>query len=164
MGGRNAGWLLSRHSDRFISVVIGGAGINLLAPEEAQSWAEEGYATTPDNEPRDSLARPRLAPVLNGLTRLRGRAGSLSACLLGGFPAMAGEEFSEADAPTLVICGENDTISGHPEPLAASIPGATSVVVPGESHFSAITDRVFRREVLSFLDEHSENLIEANAA
>ena len=154
MGGRNAGWLLSRYPERCSSVVIGGAGINLLSPEDADYWAGQGYATTADNQPRDSLARPTLAPLLDGLTRLGGRTAALSACLLGGFANMASEEFEGITVPTLVICGERDTVSGHPEPLAASIPGARSVVAPGASHLSAITDRFYRTQVIEFLREH----------
>ena len=156
MGGRNAGWLLSRYPDRFKSVVIAGAGMNLLSPEDARYWEKKGYSVTPDNEPRDSLAKPRLAPILDGLTYVGGRAGSLSACLLGGFSSMSSSEFADVSVPTLVICGEKDTVSGHPEPLASSIPGARSVVAPGANHLSAVTDGFFRNEVIDFLREHTQ--------
>ena len=151
MGGRNAGWLLSQYPKRFRSVVIGGTGLNLLAPRDAKRWEKKGYELTADNKKTESLAVPSLVPLYRGATKLGGRTGALSACLLGSFPSMPKSAFNDVDVPTLVIAGSRDSVAGSPIPLAASIPNAKAVVVPGKSHLSVITDAFFKGAVLGFL-------------
>jgi pimeloyl-ACP methyl ester carboxylesterase len=153
MGGRNAAWLLARHRGRFDGVVIGGAGLNLLAPADARRWAARGYALTADNERTESLAIPALVPLYRRVTRRGGRMGAFAACLLGAFPSMSAREFEKVRTPVLVACGGKDTLAGSPIPLAASIPGARAVVVPGRTHLSAITDPFFKGAVIGFLGQ-----------
>lgn len=151
MGGRNAAWLLAKHPGRFDAVVIGGTGINLLAPADARRWAARGYALTADNEKTESLAIPALVPLYRRASRRGGRVGAFAACLLGAFPSMTARDFAKVRVPTLVVCGSKDTLAGSPLPLAGSIPGAKAVVLPGRTHLSAMTDPVFKGAVLGFL-------------
>ncbi len=151
MGGRNAAWLLTEHGNRFRAAVIGGTGLNLLALRDARRWEKKGYELTADNEKTDSLAVPSLVPLYRGATKLGGRAGALSACLLGSFPSLPGRAFRDVTVPTLVIAGSRDTVAGSPIPLAAAIPHAKAVVVPGKTHLSVITDAFFKGAVLGFL-------------
>jgi pimeloyl-ACP methyl ester carboxylesterase len=154
MGGRNAAWLLAHHGRRFRAVVIGGAGLNLLAPAEARRWAKRGYALTADNEKTESLAIPAMVPLYRRAVRRGGRTGALAACLMGAFPNMAKREFAKVRTPALVACGSKDTLSGSPIPLAASIPGAKAVLIPGRNHLSAVGDPFFKGAVLGFLGCH----------
>jgi pimeloyl-ACP methyl ester carboxylesterase len=55
------------------------------------------------------------------------------------------------DVPVMVICGENDDVTGPPDRLAAAIPGAEMRVVPGKDHMSAVGAPVTKAEVLGFL-------------
>lgn len=151
MGGRNAAWLLAKHPSRFDAVIIGGAGLNLLAPGDARRWAARGYALTADNEKTESLAIPALVPLYRRATRRGGRLGAFAACLLGAFPSMSAREFAKVRVPALVACGARDTLAGSPVPLAASIPGAKAVVIPGRTHVGAITDPFFKGAVIGFL-------------
>jgi pimeloyl-ACP methyl ester carboxylesterase len=151
MGGRNAAWLLAHHPQRFDAVIIGGTGLNLLNAAEAKRWAERGYALTADNEKAESLAVPALVPLYRRATKRGGRMGALAACLLGAFPNMSARDFPRRGPPTLVVCGSRDTLAGSPVPLAASIPGAKAVVLPGRTHLGAITDPFFKGAVIGFL-------------
>jgi pimeloyl-ACP methyl ester carboxylesterase len=151
MGGRNAAWLLTEHCERIHSAVIGGVGLNLLEAKDARTWAARGYQLTADNEKTESLAIPAMIPLYRGVTKLGGRAGALSACLLGSFPSLPASAFANVNIPVLVIAGARDTIAGSPIPLAASIPGARAVVVPGKNHLSVIADGFFKGAVLGFL-------------
>jgi pimeloyl-ACP methyl ester carboxylesterase len=153
MGGRNAAWLLAHHPGRFDAAIIGGTGINLLAPAEARRWAARGYALTADNEKTESLAIPALVPLYRRASQRGGRMGAFAACLLGAFPSMTARDFAKVRVPTLVVCGSKDTLAGSPLPLARSIPGAKAVVLPGRTHLSAITDPVFKGAVLGFLGQ-----------
>ena len=53
--------------------------------------------------------------------------------------------------PVLVAVGSNDQVAGSPEALAALIPGAQALVIPGRDHMLAVGDRVFKAGVLDFL-------------
>ncbi len=153
MGGRNAAWLLTAHTDRMRSAVIAGAGMNVLAKRDALRWQKRGYELTGDNEKSESLAVPAMVPLYTSATRFGGLAGSLSACLLGSFASLPASSFGEVDVPTLVIAGSRDSVAGSPIPLAGSIPGAKAVVVPGRSHLSVIGDSFFKGAVLGFLGD-----------
>jgi pimeloyl-ACP methyl ester carboxylesterase len=151
MGGRNAGWLLAKKRRRFKSVVIAGTGLNLLTVDNPEKWTSRGFKLTADNNQADSLAIPSMVPVFEKVSKFGGRAGALSACLLGSFPGLPEEVFAKVRTPTLVIAGSRDTVSGSPVPLAESIPSAKAVVVPGRSHLSCITDSFFKGAVMGFL-------------
>ncbi len=53
-------------------------------------------------------------------------------------------------APTLVVCGDKDTLVGSPDELAAAIPGAVTKVVKGD-HLTAVFDPAFRESIADFL-------------
>ena len=53
--------------------------------------------------------------------------------------------------PLLVAAGSNDDIAGSPVDLAALVPGAQALVVPGRDHMLAVGDRVFKNGVVEFL-------------
>ena len=151
MGGRNAGWLLQRHPARFLTGIIGGAGLNLLKVEDPAGWEKRGFRLTADNRKTRSLAIPSMEKLYQKATAKGGRLGALAACLLGSFPSLSFESFARVKAPVLVICGEKDTTSGSPIPLAEAIPGAKAVVIPGRSHVSAMADPFFKGAVLGFV-------------
>lgn len=151
MGGRNLAWLLTGHCDRVRSAVIAGTGLNLLQTKDAKKWQARGYQLTADNTKSDSLAVPAMTPLYRGATKLGGRAGALSACLLGSFPSLPAASFAAVNIPVLVIAGSRDTVAGSPIPLAASIPHAKAVIVPGKTHLSVIADAFFKGAVLGFL-------------
>jgi pimeloyl-ACP methyl ester carboxylesterase len=142
MGGRNAAWLLANKQSRFSAVIIAGAGENLLQNQT--------------NRDAESLAMPKFVPLYEKVTRLGGRAGALSACLLGSFPSMSPERFARVRTPTLVIAGSRDTTAGSPYTLAKAIPKAKAVSVPGRSHLTVITDSYFKGAVMGFLGDHWE--------
>ena len=52
----------------------------------------------------------------------------------------------------LVVAGARDELAGDPHELAAIIPGARAVAVPGCDHFSAIPHALFKAAVFDFLD------------
>jgi pimeloyl-ACP methyl ester carboxylesterase len=54
----------------------------------------------------------------------------------------------------LVVVGERDVIGGSATELAALIPGAFGVELPGRDHMKAVGDKGFKEAVLSFLAEN----------
>ncbi len=73
---------------------------------------------------------------------------------MGAFPNMCKADFARVKTPSLVACGSKDTLAGSPIPLAASIPGARAVLVPGRNHLSVVADPFFKGAVLGFLGSH----------
>jgi pimeloyl-ACP methyl ester carboxylesterase len=64
------------------------------------------------------------------------------------------DRLGQIESPTLVITGDSDLLipSSNSDTLAAQIPGATLVKLPGGSHgFNFETPDAFNREVLAFL-------------
>jgi len=53
--------------------------------------------------------------------------------------------------PVLVAVGSKDPVAGSPEQLAALIPGARALIIPGRGHMVAGGDRGFKTGVLEFL-------------
>ena len=74
--------------------------------------------------------------------------------LPGWYDALTRADFANVGTPALVACGGTHTLSGSPIPLAASIPGARAVVIPGRSHVGAVADPFFKGAVLGFLGCH----------
>ena len=78
---------------------------------------------------------------------------ALAACMRGERKVWSAAELATATRPVLVVCGENDTISGAPGPLAATIPEGRAVVIPGRDHMSAVGDKRTKEAALTFLSE-----------
>lgn len=57
---------------------------------------------------------------------------------------------NQITAPTLVVAGDNDIIAARPELLAAAIPDARTLLVPGD-HLSAVRTPQFASAIVEFL-------------
>ena len=51
----------------------------------------------------------------------------------------------------LVAVGTKDDVAGSPQDLAALIPGAQALDIPGRDHMLAVGDKAFKQSVLDFL-------------
>ncbi|MEU6584277.1 alpha/beta fold hydrolase [Nocardia sp. NPDC046763] len=60
------------------------------------------------------------------------------------------ESLSGITIPTLVLAGDNDPFAAEPERLAAALPNATCVVVPGD-HLAAVANPAFAAALVDFL-------------
>lgn len=78
---------------------------------------------------------------------------ALALCMTRKRHAFSAAELSAVNVPTLIVVGEKDTITGSPETLAAAIPGARVVSVPGRDHMTTVGDKFYKAAVLSFLGE-----------
>jgi pimeloyl-ACP methyl ester carboxylesterase len=59
-------------------------------------------------------------------------------------------ELGRIAVPTLVLTGDQDTLVGPPDALAALIPGARARVISGD-HLSAVNDPEFARSIVDFI-------------
>lgn len=148
MGARVAAFMAARRPERVGSVVLGGLGIRLV----------EGM------ELPDDIARALEAPSLADVTDPKGRQyrafaeqtrsdlKALAACLRGSRQNLPLMEARAIRAPVLVAVGTRDEVAGSPHALAALIPGARALDIPGRDHMLAVGDKVFKEAMIAFLD------------
>jgi len=77
---------------------------------------------------------------------------ALAACSQGRDTHFTSDEVSKLSVHTLVVAGARDQLAGDPQNLAARIPGAKAVTLPGCDHFSAIPHALLKAAVFDFLD------------
>ena len=70
--------------------------------------------------------------------------------LLGTMANTAPADLAAITMPTLVLCGVQDDDNGDPDALAAALPDAIRVTIPG-THMSSVTQPEMGRELVSFL-------------
>ena len=147
MGARITAFLALAHPDRVRAAVLGGLGFRLV----------EGVGL-PDTI-AEALEAPSLAEVADPTAYMfrafAEQTGSdlhaLAACMRGSRQTLNRGEVAKIAVPLLVAVGENDRIAGSPEALAALIPAAKALVIPGRDHMLAVGDRVFKSAVVEFL-------------
>ena len=67
-------------------------------------------------------------------------------------PSTSAAELAKVHIPVVVICGDKDSANGNGATLAAMIPGAKFMTVPGE-HNTAWGTKEFAEKVIGFLKE-----------
>ena len=134
--------------ERVRRVVLGGLGENYMTPpafsdavpaallaDDPASVTDKGALTFRVFADQQGQDRRALAACWR---RLRG-------------PARP-EELAKVDHEVLVVCGENDAITGSPAGLAALFPHGRAAVVPGRDHMTAVGDKATKAAVLAFLE------------
>jgi pimeloyl-ACP methyl ester carboxylesterase len=147
MGARITAFLALAHPDRVRAAVLGGLGFRLI----------EGVGL-PDTI-ADALEAPSLAEVTDPTAYIfrafaeqtKSDLHALAACMRGSRQTLSRSEAAQIAVPVMVAVGETDQIAGPPEALAALIPGAKALVIPGRDHMLTVGDRVFKSAVLEFL-------------
>jgi pimeloyl-ACP methyl ester carboxylesterase len=128
MGAALALSLLTRCPERFRRVILAGIGDSALAAD----WGI-----------------PRLMP--RGMPRRFARdVSAISAARAAERTPIDAGMLSSVTCPVLILTGIGDRIAGTHRSLAAAIPGATVVRVPG-NHFSVVGHPAFRQAMVDFL-------------
>lgn len=149
MGARISAFLTLNHPDRVRRVVFSGLGYGMI----------EGVG---DPEP---IAAALEAERLQDVSDRNGRAfrafaeqtGSdrlaLAACMRSSRQKISEEDVARIERPVLVAVGTKDDIAGSPHKLAALIPHAEVLEIPGRDHMLAVGDKVHKQGVLAFLNK-----------
>jgi pimeloyl-ACP methyl ester carboxylesterase len=147
MGARITAFVALAHPDRVRAAVLGGLGVRLV----------EGVGL-PDTI-AEALEAPALADVTDPTAyvfrafaeQTKSDLRALAACMRGSRQTLSRSEAAQIAVPLMVAVGEKDQIAGSPEALAALIPGAKALIIPGRDHMLAVGDRVFKSAVVEFL-------------
>jgi pimeloyl-ACP methyl ester carboxylesterase len=150
MGGHLGIELLMNHPDVVEKLVLAGVGENYLRAPFGSRFAIAEALEEPD---ASRIADP-VQKMFRSFADQPGKdRAALAACARGERKPYTAEELAQARRPVLVVCGGNDTISGAAAPLAAAIPGARAVTIPGRDHMSAVGDKGTKEAVVEFLRE-----------
>ena len=151
MGARITAFLAMRHPERMRSAILGGLGSNLV----------EGHTDSLADIIVAALEVPSLADVVHPTGRAfrsfaeqtKSDLKALAACMRHRRETLSREQVAAFNIPVLVAVGTEDELAGSPESLAALIPGAQALPIPGRDHMLSVGDKVFKAGVLAFLNE-----------
>ena len=147
LGARITEFLALAHPERVRAAVLGGLGVRSgegAGLPETIAQALEAPALADVSDPTAHMFRAFAEQTHSDLR-------ALAACMRGSRQTLSRAEVGRIAVPVLVAAGSNDQIAGSPEQLAALIPGAQAIAIPGRDHMLAVGDRVFKTGVLEFL-------------
>ena len=147
MGARIAAFLALADPQRVRAAVLGGLGIHLVEGvglPETIALALEAPTRADVTDPTGLMFRSFAEQTKSDLR-------ALAACMRGSRQTLGAAEVGRIAVPLLVAVGSKDRIAGSPQALAALIPGARALEIPGRDHMLAVGDRAFKQGVLEFL-------------
>jgi len=153
MGARITAFLALSHPHRVRSAVLGGLGIRLVEGVGLPDTIAEALEAPSLAEVSDPIAYMFRAFAEQTKSDLR----ALAACLRGSRQTLSPAEVGRMAVALLVAVGSEDPIAGSPQELAALIPGAQALSIPGRDHMLAVGDRAFKCAVLEFLSNQPMN-------
>ena len=150
MGARITAFVALTHPALVRSAILGGLGYRLV----------EGYGL-PETV-ADALEVPTLAEITDPqgyafrdfAERTRSDRRALAACIRGSRQVLTREQAASIQTPVLIAVGTKDTVAGSADELAAVLPNARALHLPGRDHMLAVGDKAFKAGVLEFLREH----------
>ncbi|HRW09216.1 MAG TPA: alpha/beta hydrolase [Caldilineaceae bacterium] len=152
MGARITAFLCLAHPKRVKTAIFGGLGINMV-----RGMAGTGPIAA-------ALEAPSISDVTNATARTfrafaeqtNSDLKALAACIRSARAPLTREDMGQITCPVLVAVGETDVVGGSPQELAALIPGARALTIPGRDHMKAVGDRAYKEGVAAFLESMRE--------
>ena len=80
---------------------------------------------------------------------------ALAACMRGSRQTLTRAEVGAIRVPVLIAVGTKDPVAGSAAGLAALIPGARVLDIPGRDHMLAVGDKVYKAGVIDFLNQRT---------
>ncbi|MGD9785454.1 MAG: alpha/beta fold hydrolase [Hyphomicrobiaceae bacterium] len=149
MGARITAFLALTHPVRVRSAVLAGLGINMVRPMAGTGPIAAALEAPSIDDVTSETARTFRAFAEQTNSDLK----ALAACIRSSRAPISREDVARLSCPVLVAVGEHDVIGGSAEALAALIPNARALVIPGRDHMKAVGDRVYKEGVAAFLAE-----------
>jgi pimeloyl-ACP methyl ester carboxylesterase len=145
MGGVIATSLLSRRVERFRRVIIAGVGDWVLRP--GSTSRPGGNRTRRVGPVRGAIRKFLLQRVAQ---RISNDPEALAAMRAAERRVLDPQTLGAVRCPVLILVGRDDRGARPTDKLAAAIPGARIVTVPG-NHLTAVVNPEFRRAIVDFL-------------
>ena len=149
MGARLALAAALAEPGRFRRVILGGIGDRIFEP----SPAGNPMAAAMEAADTNAISEPLLRSFRQFADEQGENRNALAAFSRAARSPFDRESLHNMRAQTLVVAGARDTLAGSVDGLAALIPGARAVELPGCDHFSAIAHALFKAAVFDFLEE-----------
>jgi pimeloyl-ACP methyl ester carboxylesterase len=147
MGGRIAGYLASASAERVRSAIIAGIGIRLTTTGGSGETIAKALEAPSAAEVKEPLAVGFRLFAEQTKSDLK----ALAACMRNSNRTIPREAAAAIRVPVLVATGTKDDIAGSGPELAALIPRAKNLDIPGRDHMRAVGDPAFKQGVLDFL-------------
>jgi pimeloyl-ACP methyl ester carboxylesterase len=148
MGARIASFLALAKPYLVRSLILGGLGDRLVQG----AGLPEGIAEAMEAPSLDSLSDPTQRMFRAFADQTKSDRAALAACSLGSRQTLAPAAVERIAAPTLIAVGTRDAVAGDPHELAAMMPHAEALDIPGRDHNLAVGDRIYKKGVLAFLE------------
>jgi pimeloyl-ACP methyl ester carboxylesterase len=149
MGARITAFLALRHPERVRSAMLGGLGSHLVEGVGLPL----GIADAMEAPSADTLQDPMQRMFRLFAEQTKSDLKALAACIRGSRQVLSRDEVARIAVPTLVSVGTKDPIAGSPHDLAALMPNARALDIPGRDHNLAVGDKTHKQGVLAFLAE-----------
>ncbi len=149
LGGMLVMGLLMQHPDLVRRAVVAGVGQSYFSADgplrrraiaEALETTEPGALTDPVQRQFRAFAGQKGKDMV-----------ALAACMRAERPVYPRDRLAAWQGPLLVVCGENDTLTGAPDGLAEAFPQGRAVTLPHRDHMTAVGDKVYKQAVIDFL-------------
>ncbi|WP_262031120.1 alpha/beta fold hydrolase [Microvirga sp. Mcv34] len=147
MGARITAHMALASPDRMRSMLLGGLGIHLVEGVGLPL----GIADAMEARSLDDLTDPMQRMFRAFADQNGSDLHALAACIRGSRQVLSKAEVASIRLPTLVSVGTADDVSGSGPELAALMPNATALDIPGRDHNLAVGDKVHKQGVLDFL-------------
>jgi len=155
MGGFITMHVLLSRPELLRKVVIGGVGASYLDRAAAADAVSDPARR---NVIADALVEPDKSKITNvtarGFREFAEQDGkdrfALAACMRADRKVLGAAELAHSTRPVLVVCGENDVLTGPPGPLAAAFADGRAVTVAKRDHMTTVGDKVYKEAVLNF--------------
>ena len=148
MGARISAFLALGKPELVRSMILGGLGDRLVHG----AGLPVGIA--------DAMEAPSIADLSDPMQRMfrafadqtKSDRRALAACIRGSRQTVTEKGMARIAVPTLVAVGTRDDVAGDPLKLAAMMPNAEALEIPGRDHNLAVGDKVYKAGVLAFLE------------
>src|SRR6476646_1887721 len=149
MGARITAFLAMAHPERMRSAIFAGLGIKLVHGVGLPETVAAGMEAPSLEAVTDAQSRMFRSFAQQTKSDLK----ALAACIRGTRQTLSEAQVARIKLPVLVAVGTEDEVAGAPEPLAALIPGAQALPIPGRDHMLSVGDKVYKAGVLEFLNQ-----------
>ena len=148
MGARIAAFLALGRPQLVRSLIFGGLGDRLVNGV----GLPVGIADAMEAASLDDLTDPMQRMFRAFADQTKSDLKALAACIRGSRQTVSEKGVAAIAVPTLVAVGTRDEVAGDPHKLAAMMPNAEALDIPGRDHNLAVGDKVFKAGVLAFLE------------